>query len=141
MPCRLPSGLSPHSPPRDPLNASARVLHANSVPRNGLRGRRDLELNSDEPRSLSPSRAIDLQFSRIAGQVRVDVDARLRLPRRPHTDPRLSGDAPAFAKMKDAHFFRGGDQFSGSFPIIPPGMWRACRPGVAAGPLSRPRAP
>jgi hypothetical protein len=63
MPCRLPSGLSPHSPPRDPLNASARVLHAKSVPRNGLRGRRD----SDEPRSLSPSRAIDLQFSRIAG--------------------------------------------------------------------------
>src|SRR5262249_26563650 len=35
------------------------VLHAKSVPRNGLRERRDLERDADEPRSLLPRRAID----------------------------------------------------------------------------------
>src|SRR5262245_42393643 len=35
------------------------VLHAKSVPRNGLRERRDLERDADKPRSLVPRRAID----------------------------------------------------------------------------------
>jgi len=35
------------------------VLHAKSVPRNGLRERRDLERDADESRSLLPRRAID----------------------------------------------------------------------------------
>src|SRR6478736_10036564 len=35
------------------------VLHAKSVPRNGLWERRDLEFDADEPRSLLPDRAID----------------------------------------------------------------------------------
>ena len=35
------------------------VLHAKSVPRNGLWERRDLEFDADEPRSLLPNRAID----------------------------------------------------------------------------------
>src|SRR5262249_6098196 len=34
------------------------VLHTKSVPRNGLRERRDLERDADEPRSLLPRRAI-----------------------------------------------------------------------------------
>jgi hypothetical protein len=35
------------------------VLHAKSVPRNGLRERRDLERDADKPRSLVPRRSID----------------------------------------------------------------------------------
>jgi hypothetical protein len=35
------------------------VLHAKSVPRNGLWEGRDLEFDADEPRSLLPNRAID----------------------------------------------------------------------------------
>src|SRR5215470_5651103 len=35
------------------------VLHAKSVPRNGLRERRDLERDADESRSPLPRRAID----------------------------------------------------------------------------------
>src|SRR5262245_13965517 len=35
------------------------VLHAKSVPRNGLWERRDLEFDAYEPRSLLPSRALN----------------------------------------------------------------------------------
>jgi hypothetical protein len=48
------------------------VLHAKSVPRNGLRERRDLECGADEPSSLVPRQAID-PFSSV-----------LRISRRPH---------------------------------------------------------